>query len=95
MLSHKKMCRHVNIFIPVTDPVGQKSRSVSSAVLLLRKRLPPLEDLRLDEEVATYTSVSVQATLEFVPPRPCCGNPLASILHFKESTVSISLMSAV
>lgn len=55
---------------------------------MLRKRFPPLEELRMDEEVATYTSVSVPATSGFIPPRPRCGNPLASILHFEESSVS-------
>lgn len=53
---------------------------------LLRKRLPPLEELRMDEEVATYTSVSVATAPGFVPPRPRCGNPLASILHMEESS---------
>uniref|UniRef100_A0A3B4H1V5 Uncharacterized protein n=1 Tax=Pundamilia nyererei TaxID=303518 RepID=A0A3B4H1V5_9CICH len=74
------------IFFPVTDLVGQKTCSVSSAVLMLRKRFPPLEELRLDEEVATYTSASVGAPPGFAPLRPSCGNPLASILHFEEST---------
>lgn len=55
---------------------------------MLRKRFPPLEELRMDEEVATYTSVSVPAASGFIPPRPRCGNPLASILHFEESSVS-------
>uniref|UniRef100_A0A3Q4HCN6 Uncharacterized protein n=1 Tax=Neolamprologus brichardi TaxID=32507 RepID=A0A3Q4HCN6_NEOBR len=79
------------IFFPVTDLVGQKTCSVSSAVLMLRKRFPPLEELRLDEEVATYTSASVRAPPGFAPLRPSCGNPLASILHFEESTVSVAL----
>ncbi|XP_029995691.1 uncharacterized protein troap [Sphaeramia orbicularis] len=68
------------------DLIGQKSCAVNPAVAMLRKRLPPLEDLRLDEEVATYTSASVPDASGFVPPRPRCGNPLASILHFDEST---------
>lgn len=58
---------------------------------MLRKRFPPLEELRLDEEVATYTSTSVGAPPGFAPLRPSCGNPLASILHFEESTVSVAL----
>lgn len=58
---------------------------------MLRKRFPPLEELRLDEEVATYTSASVGAPPGFAPLRPSCGNPLASILHFEESTVSVAL----
>lgn len=70
----------------------RKSPSLNPAVALLRKRLPPLEELRMDEEVATYTSMSVPVTPGFVPPRPRCGNPLASMLHFEESSVSIPLV---
>ncbi|KAM4563750.1 uncharacterized protein troap isoform 2-T3 [Odontesthes bonariensis] len=69
-----------------TDLIVQKSCSLNPVMAMLRKRLPPLEDLRMDEEVATYTSVSVPAAPGFVLPRPRCGNPLASILHFEEST---------
>lgn len=58
---------------------------------MLRKRLPPLEELRMDEEVATYTSVTVSTLPGLLPPRPRCGNPLASILHFEESSVSTLL----
>ena len=76
----------------IADLITKKSRGLSPAVALLRKRLPPLEELRLDEEVATYTSVSVSTAPGFVPPRPRCGNPLASILHFEESSVSTLLM---
>lgn len=65
---------------------SQKSCSLNPAVALLRKRLPPLEELRMDEEVATYTSMSVPVTSGFVTPRPRCGNPIASILHFEESS---------
>lgn len=60
------------------------------AVALLRKRLPPLEDLRMDDEVASYTSIPPPG---FLPHRPRCGNPLAAMLHFEESTVSIWLSS--
>ncbi|XP_055366269.1 uncharacterized protein troap isoform X2 [Betta splendens] len=70
----------------------------NSPVALLRKRLPPLEELRMDEEVATYTSSSAPAAPGFVPPRPRCGNPLAAVLHFEESTkfvpVSFDLFSS-
>lgn len=71
---------------PVSDSIVQKSCVVSSAVAMLRKRLPPLEELRLDEEVATYTSAL--AATGFLPPHPRCGNPLAAMLHFEESSVS-------
>ncbi|XP_068996913.1 uncharacterized protein troap [Embiotoca jacksoni] len=68
------------------DLIVQNTRSLSPAVAMLCKRLPPLEELRLDEEVSTYMSVCVPAPPGFLPPRPRCGNPLASILHFEEST---------
>lgn len=58
---------------------------------MLRKRLPPFEELRLDEEVATYTSMCVSAATGFLPPRSRCGNPLATMLHFEESSVSTLL----
>lgn len=75
----------------ITDLIVQKTCALSPAVAILRKRLPPLEELRMDEEVATYTSVSAPALPGFLPPRPRCGNPLASILHFEESSVSTPL----
>ncbi|XP_029362768.1 uncharacterized protein troap isoform X2 [Echeneis naucrates] len=68
------------------DVIVQKSCSLSPAVALLRKRLPPLEELRMDEEVATYTSVPVPAASGSLPCWPRCGNPLATILHFEESS---------
>lgn len=71
----------------VSDLIAPKTCALSSAAALLRKRLPPLEELRMDEEVATYTSMSatlLPATPGFLPPRPRCGNPLAAILHFEE-----------
>lgn len=74
---------------PVSDSIVQKSCVVSSAVAMLRKRLPALEELRLDEEVAIYTSVL--AATGPPPPRPRCGNPLAAMLHFEESSVSAPL----
>uniref|UniRef100_A0A1A7YDQ6 Uncharacterized protein n=1 Tax=Iconisemion striatum TaxID=60296 RepID=A0A1A7YDQ6_9TELE len=64
--------------------IPEKAFHLHPAVAMLRKRLPLLEELRLDEEVSTYTAVSVPAA--FLPPLPRCGNPLASILHFEEST---------
>ncbi|KAK9515409.1 hypothetical protein VZT92_026059 [Zoarces viviparus] len=67
------------------DLIVQKTCAPSLAVAMLRKRFPPLEELRLDEEVASYTSGSVQAAPGFFPPRPRCGNPLPSILHSEEA----------
>ncbi|XP_073327139.1 uncharacterized protein troap [Pagrus major] len=69
-----------------------KTGALSSAAAMLRKRLPPLEELRMDEEVATYTSMSVPTAPGFVPPRPRCGNPLASILHFEESSKFVPIV---
>lgn len=79
---------------PVSDFIVQKSSAVSSAVAMLRKRLPPLEELLLDEEVTTYASVCITAATGFLPPQPRCGNPLAAKLHFEESSVS-TLLPAV
>ncbi|XP_031701173.1 uncharacterized protein troap [Anarrhichthys ocellatus] len=65
--------------------IVQKTCAPSPVVAMLRKRFPPLEELRLDEEVASYTSGSVPAAPGFLPPRPRCGNPLASILRSEEA----------
>ncbi|KAM9855221.1 uncharacterized protein troap [Aulostomus maculatus] len=75
------------------DRTFQRACVKGPAAALLRKRRPLLEELRLDEEVATYTSFSGPAASGFLPPRPRCGNPLATTLHFEESTrfVPISL----
>lgn len=66
---------------------------INPAVAMLRKRLPLLEELRLDEEVATYTSVSVPMVSGFHTPRPRCGNPVATILHFEEATRFVPISS--
>lgn len=68
-----------------TDLLTQKT-GLNPVVAMLRKRLPSLEEMRLDEEVATYTSVCVPTVSGFHPPRMRCGNSLATILHFEEST---------
>ncbi|XP_054465668.1 uncharacterized protein troap isoform X3 [Anoplopoma fimbria] len=67
------------------DLIVQKICVPSPAVAMLRKLFPPLEELRMDEEVASYTSLSVTAAPGFLPPRPRCGNPLASILHSEDA----------
>lgn len=77
--------------VSTTGLGAQKTCAVSSAVAMLRKRFPPLEELRLDEEVATYTFAPVQPVAGFAPVRPRCGNPLASVLHFEESIVSCTV----
>ncbi|KAM6981805.1 uncharacterized protein troap [Tautogolabrus adspersus] len=73
------------------EVIVQKTCPKSPAVAMLRKRLPQLEELRLDEEVSTYTSSAVQTALGFLPPRPRCGNPLASILHFEELSTFVPI----
>nr|XP_015823264.2 uncharacterized protein troap [Nothobranchius furzeri]XP_015823265.2 uncharacterized protein troap [Nothobranchius furzeri] len=67
--------------------ISEKAFPLKPAVVMLRKRL---EELRLDEEVSTYTSVSGPAV--FLPPQPRCGNPLASILLFEESTKFVPII---
>ncbi|XP_041802369.1 uncharacterized protein LOC121613149 isoform X2 [Chelmon rostratus] len=80
-----------------SEPTRQINPSVQSlhrdlhvqktcSVAMLRKHLPALQELRMDEEVATYTSVSDSAAPSILPPRPRCGNPLASTLLFEESS---------
>lgn len=80
---------------PTAELIVQKPCALSSAAALLRKRLPPLDELRMDEEVATYTSVSVLTASGFRPPRPRCSNPLAALLHFEDSSVSARLWHQV
>lgn len=60
-------------------------------VLELRKRLPILEDLILDEECATYMSQP-----QYCVALPRCSNPVASTLLLQESTcfVPVSLVCA-
>ncbi|XP_034028203.1 uncharacterized protein LOC117512297 [Thalassophryne amazonica] len=76
------------------DPGVQKTCGLSPVAAMLRLRFPPLEELRMDEEVATYTAVSVSTTLGFLPTQPRCGNPLASILLFKESSMFVPIESS-
>lgn len=72
---------------PVSGSVVQRSCAGSSAAATLRTRLPPFEELRLDEEVATYSAVCVSPATRPPLPRPRCGNPLAATLRFEESSV--------
>lgn len=62
------------------DILVQKTGAVNPALAILRKRYPPLEELHLDNEVATYNAVS-----GVCPLRPRCENPLASILLSDDS----------
>lgn len=58
-----------------------KASSFSSAMRALRRRLPPLEEMFLDEECAMYTSRQ-----QSWPTRPRCYNPVALTLLFQDST---------
>ncbi|XP_060794434.1 uncharacterized protein troap isoform X2 [Neoarius graeffei] len=58
-----------------------KASSLSLAVCTLRRRLPPLEEMFLDEECAMYTS-----RRQSWPSQPRCLNPVASTLLFQDST---------
>uniref|UniRef100_A0A4W4F1U4 Uncharacterized protein n=1 Tax=Electrophorus electricus TaxID=8005 RepID=A0A4W4F1U4_ELEEL len=59
---------------------ANKQMITSLAVCALRRRLPPLEELFLDEECATYMSDQ-----QSWPTRPRCTNPVASTLLFHDS----------
>ncbi|XP_055786899.1 uncharacterized protein LOC129860500 [Salvelinus fontinalis] len=82
-------------FVPLSHPRGSiiipKSGALSSAAALLRRRLPPLQELRLDEEVATYTTTSPappcssMATSSW-PVQTRCGNPVAAALYLQDYT---------
>ncbi|XP_062871560.1 uncharacterized protein troap isoform X2 [Trichomycterus rosablanca] len=63
-----------------------KASSLSMAACVLRRRLPPLEELFLDDECATYTSRQ-----QFWPAQPRCINPVASLLLFQDSTCFVPI----
>ncbi|XP_061759482.1 uncharacterized protein troap [Nerophis ophidion] len=88
-----KVCDPIRKVNPVGHVVhrDQKTCVTNTAVSLLRKRLPPVEELRLDEEVSIYTSFSVSDDHAFPHPRPRCGNPVAFLLYFEESTRFVPL----
>ncbi|CAL8368454.1 unnamed protein product [Lota lota] len=72
------------------DSLARKNCAAASpAIALLLKRRLLLDELRLDEEVATYICCSVPDAQSFQHPRPRCGNPLASFLHFQDSTTFV------
>ncbi|KAB5546160.1 hypothetical protein PHYPO_G00068920 [Pangasianodon hypophthalmus] len=64
-----------------------KASSLSSAVCALRRRLPPLEEMFLDEECAMYTSRQ-----QSWPTQPRCYNPVASTLLFQDSTCFVPIV---
>ncbi|XP_076874678.1 uncharacterized protein troap isoform X2 [Brachyhypopomus gauderio] len=60
---------------------GSQASSSSLAVCALRRRLPPLEEMFLDEECAAYTSSRAAR-----PTQTRCTNPVASLLLLHDST---------
>ncbi|XP_036802694.1 uncharacterized protein troap isoform X1 [Oncorhynchus mykiss] len=81
-------------FVPLSHPRGSiiipKSGALSSAAALLRRRLPPLQELRLDEEVATYTTSPAPPCSSIAtssgPMQTRCGNPVAAALYLQDYT---------
>ncbi|XP_029483730.2 uncharacterized protein LOC115105632 isoform X3 [Oncorhynchus nerka] len=79
-------------FVPLCQPrvagsiMFPKSGALTSATALLRWRLPPLKELRLDEEVATYTTSPALPPSSSWPLQTRCGNPVADALHLQDYT---------
>eukprot|EP00063_Salmo_salar_P027919 XP_014002754.1 PREDICTED: uncharacterized protein LOC106572797 isoform X2 [Salmo salar] len=81
---------NLSAFGPLSQPRGSimfpKSGALSSATALLRRRLPPLKELRLDEEVATYTTSPALPPSSSWPLQTRCGNPVGAALHLQNYT---------
>ncbi|KAM9431256.1 uncharacterized protein ACWYII_018466 isoform 1-T2 [Salvelinus alpinus] len=81
---------NLSAFVPLSQPrdsiMFPKSGALSSATALLRRRLPPLKELRLDAEVATYTSSPFLPPSSSWPLQTRCGNPVAAALHLQDYT---------
>ncbi|KAK6308477.1 hypothetical protein J4Q44_G00217480 [Coregonus suidteri] len=79
---------NLSAFVPLSQPRGSimfpKSGALSSATALLRRRLPLLKELRLDEEVATYTSSPALPPSSSWPQQTRCGNPVAAALYLQD-----------
>ncbi|XP_055747374.1 mucin-5AC isoform X2 [Salvelinus fontinalis] len=83
----------LSAFVPLSQPrdsiMFPKSGALSSATALLRRRLPSLKELRLDVEVATYTSSPFLPPSSSWPLQTRCGNPVAAALHLQDYTLSL------
>nr|XP_029483730.1 uncharacterized protein LOC115105632 isoform X3 [Oncorhynchus nerka] len=83
---------NLSAFVPLCQPrvagsiMFPKSGALTSATALLRWRLPPLKELRLDEEVATYTTSPALPPSSSWPLQTRCGNPVADALHLQDYT---------
>ncbi|XP_054644972.1 uncharacterized protein troap isoform X2 [Dunckerocampus dactyliophorus] len=88
-----KVCEPIKQINPVNHVVHRDHKAcvTNTTVALLRKRLPPMEELRLDEEVSFYISPSVSDDPASHHLRPGCRNPVAYLLHFEESTRFVPL----
>ncbi|XP_060750420.1 uncharacterized protein troap isoform X2 [Tachysurus vachellii] len=64
-----------------------KASGLNLAVFALRRRLPPLEEMFLDEECAMYTSRQ-----QSWPTQHRCYNPVASTLLFQDSTCFVPII---
>ncbi|XP_053337849.1 uncharacterized protein troap isoform X1 [Clarias gariepinus] len=64
-----------------------KASSLNLAMCALKRRLPTLEELFLDEECAMYTSRQ-----QSWPTQPRCYNPVASTLVLQDSTCFVPIM---
>ncbi|XP_061549294.1 uncharacterized protein troap isoform X2 [Phycodurus eques] len=87
------VCELVSCIKPARHSLqgDQKAFVTNTALALLPKRLLPLEDLRLDHEIAFYTSHSIADAPRFLPSQPRCRDPVASLRHFEESTIFFPL----
>ncbi|XP_062314553.1 uncharacterized protein troap isoform X2 [Osmerus eperlanus] len=63
--------------------VVQKAGALSSTAALLRRRLPPFEEMQLDGEVATYAHAPPSSSCSL---QRRCGDPVASYLHWQDYT---------
>ncbi|XP_064778253.1 mucin-12-like isoform X2 [Oncorhynchus masou masou] len=77
---------NLSAFVPLCQPRGSIMFPKSSATALLCRRLPPLKELRLDEEVSTYTSSPALPPSSSWPLQTRCGNPVAAALHLQDYT---------
>ncbi|XP_061661286.1 uncharacterized protein troap isoform X2 [Syngnathoides biaculeatus] len=69
----------------------QKALVTNTALALLPNSVSAIVDLRLDQEVAFYTSHSLVDVASFLPSQHRCRDPVAFLRHFEESTTFLPL----